>query len=53
MLAFTHTREARANLQSSNLAATLARKGFTAVLLDLDVYAPSLQDYFHGNLKNR
>lgn len=31
---------------SSNLSATLARKGFTAVLLDLDVYAPSLQDYF-------
>ena len=31
---------------SSNLSATLARKGLTAVLLDLDVYAPSLQDYF-------
>jgi MinD-like ATPase involved in chromosome partitioning or flagellar assembly len=31
---------------SSNLSASLARKGFTAVLLDLDVYAPSLQDYF-------
>jgi len=31
---------------SSNLSATLARKGMTAVLLDLDVYAPSLQDYF-------
>lgn len=31
---------------SSNLSATLARKGSTAVLLDLDVYAPSLQDYF-------
>jgi chromosome partitioning protein len=31
---------------SSNLSAALARKGLTAVLLDLDVYAPSLQDYF-------
>ncbi|CAN5522732.1 MinD/ParA family protein [soil metagenome] len=31
---------------SANLSATLARKGMTAVLLDLDVYAPSLQDYF-------
>jgi len=36
---------------SSNLAATLARKGFTAVLLDLDVYAPSLQDYFQWQPK--
>jgi MinD-like ATPase involved in chromosome partitioning or flagellar assembly len=31
---------------SSNLSASLAKKGFTAVLLDVDVYAPSLQDYF-------
>jgi len=31
---------------SSNLSAALAKKGFTAVLLDVDVYAPSLQDYF-------
>jgi MinD-like ATPase involved in chromosome partitioning or flagellar assembly len=31
---------------SSNLSASLARKGLTAVLLDVDVYAPSLQDYF-------
>lgn len=31
---------------SSNLSAALAKKGFIAVLLDVDVYAPSLQDYF-------
>ena len=31
---------------SSNLSASLAKRGFTAVLLDVDVYAPSLQDYF-------
>jgi chromosome partitioning protein len=30
----------------SNLAAMLAKKGFKVVLLDLDVYAPSLQSYF-------
>ncbi len=36
---------------SSNLSALLARKGFTAVLLDLDVYAPSLQDYFQWQPK--
>ncbi len=36
---------------SSNLSATLASKGFTAVLLDLDVYAPSLQDYFQWQPK--
>ena len=36
---------------SSNLSATLARRGFTAVLLDLDVYAPSLQDYFQWQPK--
>ena len=36
---------------SSNLSAALARKGFTAVLLDLDVYAPSLQDYFQWQPK--
>jgi cellulose biosynthesis protein BcsQ len=36
---------------SSNLSATLARKGYTAVLLDLDVYAPSLQDYFQWQPK--
>ena len=36
---------------SSNLSATLATKGFTAVLLDLDVYAPSLQDYFQWQPK--
>lgn len=36
---------------SSNLAASLARKGFTAVLLDVDVYAPSLQDYFQWQPK--
>jgi chromosome partitioning protein len=31
---------------SSNLSAALAKKGLTTVLLDVDVYAPSLQDYF-------
>lgn len=36
---------------SSNLSASLARKGFTTVLLDLDVYAPSLQDYFQWQPK--
>jgi chromosome partitioning protein len=36
---------------SSNLSASLARKGLTAVLLDVDVYAPSLQDYFQWQPK--
>jgi len=36
---------------SSNLSAALARKGLTAVLLDVDVYAPSLQDYFQWQPK--
>jgi MinD-like ATPase involved in chromosome partitioning or flagellar assembly len=36
---------------SANLSASLARRGFTAVLLDLDVYAPSLQDYFQWQPK--
>jgi MinD-like ATPase involved in chromosome partitioning or flagellar assembly len=36
---------------SSNLSAALASKGFTTVLLDLDVYAPSLQDYFQWQPK--
>jgi chromosome partitioning protein len=31
---------------ASNLAATLVRKGYRVCLLDLDVYAPSLQSYF-------
>jgi MinD-like ATPase involved in chromosome partitioning or flagellar assembly len=31
---------------ASNLAAMLATKGFRVALLDLDVYAPSLQAYF-------
>jgi hypothetical protein len=31
---------------AANLAALLARKGFRVFLLDLDVYAPSLQTYF-------
>lgn len=31
---------------ASNLAAMLASKGFKVSLLDLDVYAPSLQSYF-------
>jgi cellulose biosynthesis protein BcsQ len=36
---------------SSNLSALLAKKGLTAVLLDVDVYAPSLQDYFQWQPK--
>jgi chromosome partitioning protein len=36
---------------SSNLSASLANKGLTAVLLDVDVYAPSLQDYFQWQPK--
>ena len=36
---------------SSNLSASLAKKGLTAVLLDVDVYAPSLQDYFQWSPK--
>jgi chromosome partitioning protein len=36
---------------SANLSAALAKKGFTAVLLDVDVYAPSLQDYFQWQPK--
>ena len=36
---------------SSNLSAALAKKGFTTVLLDVDVYAPSLQDYFQWQPK--
>ena len=36
---------------SSNLSASLAKKGLTAVLLDVDVYAPSLQDYFQWHPK--
>ncbi len=32
---------------SSNLAALMAMQGFSTVLLDLDVYAPSLQTYFN------
>ena len=36
---------------SSNLSASLAKKGLTAVLLDVDVYAPSLQDYFQWQPK--
>ncbi len=31
---------------AANLAALLAKKGYCACLLDLDVYAPSLQSYF-------
>jgi cellulose biosynthesis protein BcsQ len=33
------------------LSALLAKKGLTAVLLDVDVYAPSLQDYFQWQPK--
>jgi MinD-like ATPase involved in chromosome partitioning or flagellar assembly len=31
----------------ANLSALMARRGLTVVLLDLDIYAPSLQGYFH------
>jgi chromosome partitioning protein len=31
----------------SNMAALMAKRGLKVVLLDLDVYAPSLQGYFH------
>ena len=31
----------------ANFAALLARKGYRVFLLDLDVYAPSLQTYFN------
>ena len=31
---------------SANFAASLAKKGYRVSLLDLDVYAPSLQAYF-------
>ncbi len=33
----------------SNMAALMAMRGLKVVLLDLDVYAPSLQGYFHWN----
>ncbi len=36
---------------SANLSASLAKRGLTAVLLDVDVYAPSLQDYFQWQPK--
>ena len=36
---------------SANLSASLAKKGLTTVLLDVDVYAPSLQDYFQWQPK--
>jgi chromosome partitioning protein len=31
---------------AANFAALLAKKGYNVFLLDLDVYAPSLQSYF-------
>ncbi|HEX7178681.1 MAG TPA: P-loop NTPase, partial [Nitrososphaeraceae archaeon] len=31
----------------ANLSALMAMRGLTVVLLDLDIYAPSLQGYFH------
>lgn len=34
------------NTITSNLAAMLATKGYRVSLIDLDVYAPSLQIYF-------
>ncbi|MDQ6667616.1 MAG: AAA family ATPase [Thermoproteota archaeon] len=36
---------------AANFAALLARKGYRAFLLDLDVYAPSLQSYFNTDPK--
>ena len=36
---------------AANLAALLAKKGYRVFLLDLDVYAPSLQSYFDINPK--
>ena len=35
----------------SNMAALMAMRGLKVVLLDLNVYAPSLQGYFHWNPK--
>src|SRR5690349_12348472 len=35
----------------SNMAALMAKRGLKTVLLDLDVYAPSLQGYFHWSPK--
>jgi chromosome partitioning protein len=36
---------------AANLAALLAKKGYCSCLLDLDVYAPSLQAYFEADPK--
>ena len=36
---------------AANFAALLAKKGYRVFLLDLDVYAPSLQSYFETNPK--
>ncbi|MGA9153848.1 MAG: P-loop NTPase, partial [Candidatus Nitrosopolaris sp.] len=36
---------------AANLAALLTTKGYSVVLLDLDVYAPSLQLYFETDPK--
>jgi chromosome partitioning protein len=36
---------------AANLAASLAKKGYKVFLLDLDVYAPSLQSYFETDPK--
>jgi chromosome partitioning protein len=36
---------------AANFAALLALRGYRVVLLDLDVYAPSLQSYFDANPK--
>jgi chromosome partitioning protein len=36
---------------AANFAAILAKKGYRAFLLDLDVYAPSLQSYFNTEPK--
>lgn len=35
---------------SANIAALLAKKGYNVILLDLDVYAPSLFSYFYGKI---
>lgn len=37
---------------AANLAAFWALKGYRVALLDLDVYAPSLQSYFEATLKD-
>ena len=48
----THIRAVQVSQQSAlTCQHRLAKKGLTAVLLDVDVYAPSLQDYFQWQPK--